>query len=100
MPLIIEWTFTDGSKEIDNVPAYIWRMDENEATKVFAKTKQVASVKLDPFRETADIDESNNSWPRTSQPSRFELYQQNGRSARGQSAEPNPMKEAIKENNN
>jgi hypothetical protein len=100
MPLIIEWTFTDGSKEIDNVPAYIWRMDENEATKVFAKTKQVASVKLDPFRETADIDESNNSWPRTSQPSRFELYQQNGRSARGQSAEPNPMKEAKKQNNN
>ncbi|WP_185211510.1 M1 family metallopeptidase [Sphingobacterium mizutaii] len=99
MPLIIEWTFTDGSKEIDQVPAYIWRMDENEATKVFAKSKQVASIQLDPYRETADIDESNNAWPRTSQPSRFELYQQNGRAARGQSAESNPMKEAKMQNN-
>src|SRR5690606_38230710 len=87
MPLIIEWTYADGTKELDHIPAYIWRMNENESTKVFAKTKQVASIKLDPFRETADIDESNNSWPRTAQPSRFEIYQQNTGTTRGQSAE-------------
>ncbi|MGM1430375.1 M1 family metallopeptidase [Sphingobacterium lactis] len=94
MPLIIQWTFTDGSTEIDRIPAYIWRMDEHEVTKVFAKTKQVASIQLDPFRETADIDEGNNSWPRSAQPSRFEIFQNNGRAARGQSTEGNPMKAA------
>lgn len=74
MPIIIEWTFNDGTKELDRIPAYIWRKDENNVTKVFAKDKQVVSIQIDPYRETADIDESNNAWPRKSQPSRFELF--------------------------
>jgi hypothetical protein len=41
---------------------------------MFAKTKEVRSIKLDPERETADIDESNNSWPRAMVPTRFELF--------------------------
>ncbi len=96
MPLIIEWTFADGSKEVDRIPAYIWRLDENEVTKVFAKGKEVVSIQLDPWRETADIDEDNNAWPRKSQPSRFEIFQGQGRGVRGQSMESNPMKEARK----
>lgn len=96
MPLIIEWTFADGSKEVDNIPAYIWRLNENEVTKVFAKRKEVVSIQLDPWRETADIDEDNNAWPRKSQPSRFEIFQGQGRGVRGQSSESNPMKEARK----
>ncbi|MEI5983897.1 MULTISPECIES: M1 family metallopeptidase [Sphingobacterium] len=96
MPLIIEWTFADGSKEVDNIPAYIWRLNENEVTKVFAKGKEVVSIQLDPWRETADIDEDNNAWPRKSQPSRFEIFQGQGRGVRGQSSESNPMKEARK----
>lgn len=76
MPIIVEWTFTDGSREVDRIPAYIWRKDENKVTKVFAKSKEVVSVRLDPNRETADIDESNNTWPRKNQPSRFELFKQ------------------------
>ncbi|WP_449436613.1 hypothetical protein [Pedobacter steynii] len=76
MPLIIEWTFKDGSKQTDRIPAYIWRKNENKVTKVFAKDKEVISVQLDPNRETADIDESNNSWPRKSQPTRFELFKE------------------------
>lgn len=76
MPIVIEWTFKDGSKEIDLIPAYIWRKDENKVTKAFAKAKEVVSVQLDPYRETADIDESNNSWPRKNQPTRFEQFKQ------------------------
>lgn len=76
MPIIIEWTFADGSKEVDRIPAYIWRKDENKVTKVFAKAKEVISVQIDPYRETADIDESNNTWPRKNQPTRFELFKQ------------------------
>jgi hypothetical protein len=76
MPILIEWTFTDGSKEVDRIPAYIWRKDENKVTKAFAKRKEVVSVQLDPYRETADIDESNNTWPRKNQPTRIESFKQ------------------------
>jgi len=76
MPLIIEWTYTDGTKDVDRISAYIWRKNELKISKVFAKTKEVKSVKLDPYRETADIDEDNNSWPRSFTPSRFELFKQ------------------------
>ncbi|SEW54800.1 M1 family metallopeptidase [Chitinophaga arvensicola] len=93
MPLIIEWTFADGTKETDRISAYIWRKNENEVTKVFAKDKAVVSVKLDPLRETADIDESNNSWPRTASPSKFELFKAAG-TIRGASTGDNPMKKA------
>jgi len=27
-PIIIEWTFVDGSKEIEKIPAEIWRTNE------------------------------------------------------------------------
>lgn len=93
MPIIIEWTFADGSKEVDRIPAYIWRKNENKVTKVFAKDKEVVAVQLDPYRETADIDENNNSWPRKAKPSRFELFKQQ-QSPRGASAGPNPMQQS------
>jgi hypothetical protein len=38
------------------------------------KDKEVASVKLDPMRETADIDETNNSWNDIKPPSKFSLF--------------------------
>ena len=95
MPLIIEWTFTDGSKEVDHIPAYIWRKNEEKVTKTFAKDKEVAGIRLDPNRETADIDEGNNAWPRRFAPSRFELYKQQ-QNIRGASSGSNPMQEANK----
>lgn len=93
MPIIIKWTFSDGTKEIERIPAYIWRKNENRVTKVFAKDKTVTSVKIDPFRETADINENNNSWPRQVVPSRFELFKQQS-TVRGASTGTNPMQEA------
>src|SRR5205807_1369415 len=33
MPIIIEWTFKDGTKEIDRIPAQIWRLNENKVKK-------------------------------------------------------------------
>ncbi|MEJ2881341.1 M1 family metallopeptidase [Pedobacter sp. GR22-6] len=97
MPIIIEWTFKDGSKEVDRIPAYIWRKNEQTVTKVFAKDKEVASVQLDPFRETADINEANNAWPRQAQPSRFELFKQQ-QAPRGSSTGANPMQKSRTQN--
>jgi len=95
MPIIIEWTFQDGTKEIDRLPAYIWRKNENHVTKVFLKSKEVKEIHLDPFRETADIDETNNQWPIKDSPSHFDLYKAKA-AARGQSSGLNPMQRALK----
>ncbi|MFC0261221.1 M1 family metallopeptidase [Fontibacter flavus] len=93
MPLIIQFNYTDGTSEVERIPAEIWRLNEWEVSKVFAKKKEVASVVLDPFRETADIDESNNYWPRQFVPSRFEMFKSAG-GARGVSTGDNPMRRA------
>lgn len=76
MPIIVEWTFKDGTKETDRVPAQVWRKNETKVVKTFVKDKEVASIKLDPMRETADIDESNNSWNSSQPPGRFKLFKQ------------------------
>lgn len=91
MPLIIQWTFEDGTKETDRVPVWIWRMNEDRVTKVFLKNKKVTSILLDPMRETADIDESNNSWPRLEQPSKFQLF----KSRMSGPKTPNPMQREL-----
>src|SRR5690606_32895673 len=62
MPVIIEWTYKDGTKEVERLSAQVWRKNENNFTKSFIKYKEVASIQIDPMRETADIDESNNTW--------------------------------------
>ncbi|EOR93359.1 Zn-dependent aminopeptidase [Arcticibacter svalbardensis MN12-7] len=94
MPIILEWIYTDGTTETEKISAYIWRMNEQNVTKVFAKTKEVKSIRLDPYRETADIDESNNSWPREYQPSRFELFKQQTL-PRGSTEGGNPMQRKV-----
>ena len=97
MPIIIEWTFKDGTKEIDRIPVQVWRKNENKVVKTFMKDKEVASVKLDPLRETADINEGNNSWPAITTPSKFQLFKGGGgRGARGAGGGGNPMQKEIK----
>lgn len=98
MPLVLEWTFTDGTTETERISAYIWRKNEQQVTKVFAKSKEVKSVKLDPNRETADIDETNNTWPREQVPSKFELFREQ-RLPRGSAGGQNPMQLNRQENN-
>ena len=96
MPVIIEWTYTDGSKEIERFSAQVWRKDEHHFTKTFTKQKEVASIQIDPMRETADIDETNNSWNVQSQPSKFQLFKSRQGRIRGTSTGGNPMQRALK----
>jgi hypothetical protein len=76
MPLILEFTFTDDTKEVKRIPVEIWRMYEDNVSKVFIFDKGLKSVRLDPFLETADTDLDNNSWPKEVQPSRYQLFKQ------------------------
>jgi hypothetical protein len=94
MPIIVEFTFADGSKETKRLPAQIWRKNENKVTKVFLTNKKAVSIKLDPMRETADIDESNNSWPNVAEPSKFTLFKTKS-VGRGQSVGVSPMQAAA-----
>jgi len=100
MPIIVEWTFKDGTTEIDRIPVQIWRKNENKVTKAFLKDKEVVSVKLDPMRETADINESNNVWPTIATPSKFQLFKARAGSVGavrgGASGSINPMQREIK----
>jgi hypothetical protein len=97
MPLIIEWTYEDGSKEITRIGANVWRKNENKVVKTFMKDKAVKSIKLDPYRETADIDEKNNTWPIADEPSKFQLFKSRNNAPRGAATGRNPMQKEIKE---
>jgi len=95
MPIILEWTYTDGTTEIERIPAQIWRKNENKVVKVFVKDKPVAKVQLDPFKETADINTANNSWPKIpDEPSRFEVFKMKQAGVRASSNTNNPMQKA------
>ena len=74
-PLVIEWTYKDGSKEIEKIPAEVWRMNEQQVTKVFIKEKEVTNIVLDPNAELADVDVTNNSFPKNSE-TRFDRFKQ------------------------
>ncbi len=76
MPVIIGWEFEDGSTETDRISAYVWRKDEDRITKSFMKRKKAVRIQIDPMRETADIDESNNYWPEAINFSRFQVFKQ------------------------
>ena len=98
MPIIIEWTFKDGTKEVEKIGVNIWRKNENKVTKAFMKDKEVASIQIDPMRETADINTNNNSWPKFTEPSKFQLFKSRGggnpRGAGGGGV--NPMQKEIR----
>ena len=72
MPIIVEFTFKDGSKERKTYPAQIWRYTDDEVTKVFSSSKEIESILVDPDLETADVDTSNNSFPREVSTSEFD----------------------------
>lgn len=97
MPVIIEWTFKDGSKEVERVPVTVWRLNEQQFTKVFIKDKEVTGIRLDPFKETADINEQNGMWPVKEMPSRFELFKAASEGSRGQSTGGNSMQRAAQQ---
>jgi hypothetical protein len=96
MPLIIRFVYQDGSDDIERIGAYIWRKNEKEVTKTFLKDKKVVAIHLDPYRETADIDEQNNTWNMAAEPGKFEMFKAKSGAGRGQSQGTNPMQKSKK----
>jgi hypothetical protein len=99
MPLIIQWTYKDGTTEVEKIPVSIWKLNEKQVTKVFIKNKEVTGIVLDPYKETADINEANGQWPVKEIPTRFQLFKQSQVGSRGQSSGGNAMQAAKKSTN-
>ena len=74
MPIIVRLHYADSTNEIVRIPVQIWRSNGDEVSKLFVSEKEVVRIELDPYRETADTESSNNHWPPKLIPSRFKLY--------------------------
>ena len=74
MPIIAEYTYSDGSKERITYPAQIWRKNDQSVGKVVASEKEIVKIVVDPDEETADIDTSNNTWPKEEKAGEFETF--------------------------
>ncbi len=72
MPIIVELQFEDGTSETHKFPVQIWRRNNITAKRVFATEKKVIKIQLDPKLETADIDVTNNTWPKEAVVDKFE----------------------------
>lgn len=95
MPIILEFEFVDGSKELKYIPAEVWRLNDKEITKIFPLSKEVRQISLDPYLETADINLNNNYYPPRMQPTRFQLYKGSNYDRYG-GQDDNPMKKQKK----
>ena len=54
MPIIAEIVYKDGTKEQKYYPAEIWRFND----------KEIKKININPNKLTADVDLSNNNWPK------------------------------------
>ncbi|MEQ8927146.1 MAG: M1 family metallopeptidase [Fulvivirga sp.] len=73
-PIVVEFIFEDDSKELQTIPAEVWRLNESMIKKVFTFDKKVVHVVLDPYFETADTDMGNNLYPRKMTESEFDRF--------------------------
>jgi len=74
MPLIVEYEYADGTTEKVTYPAQIWRFNDKEVSRAVASEKEIVGITVDPDLETADVDTSNNSWPREVSESEFDKF--------------------------
>ncbi|WP_038531753.1 M1 family metallopeptidase [Formosa agariphila] len=74
MPIIVEYTYADGTSKTETYPAQIWRLNDKEVSKAIASDKEIVSIIVDPNLETADVDTSNNAWPKETKPSEFDTF--------------------------
>ncbi len=76
MPLIVEYTYADGSTENITYPPEIWRRNDAEVKRVISSEKEIVGIIVDPKGETADIDVTNNGWPKKEQQSDFNQFKE------------------------
>jgi hypothetical protein len=72
-PVILQLHYQDGSQEEYRIPVHVWRQNNNTTSKLIQSKQPLLRIELDPYRETADVDLSNNSFPQRIQEKLFEV---------------------------
>ncbi|MFP5438601.1 MAG: M1 family metallopeptidase [Bacteroidia bacterium] len=72
MPVIVQLNYEDGTSETQTFPVQIWRKNNQGAIRVIATDRKVVKFQLDPKLQTADIDVTNNMWPREAVKTKFD----------------------------
>ena len=74
MPIIVKYTYSDGTSKTETYPAQIWRFNDLEVRKAIASEKEIVNITIDPNKETADVDSSNNMWPKEIKATDFDRF--------------------------
>lgn len=74
MPILVKYTYADGTSKMETYPAEIWRLNDKEVSKTITSDKEITKIEVDPDLETADIDTSNNTWPKQAVQSDFDKF--------------------------
>jgi hypothetical protein len=87
MPLPLSIDYVDGTSEQLTLPAELWRLHSDKVRKLLIRTQEIKAIEIDRYRQTADADLDNNSWPARAVPTRFQLFKDK--------LPPNPMRQAA-----
>ncbi len=74
MPIIVEYGYADGSKERVTYPVQVWRKNDDKVQKLLTSDKELISITVDPDEETADVNLTNNAWPKKEAETDFEKF--------------------------
>jgi hypothetical protein len=74
MPLIVEYSYADGTTERKTYPAQVWRKNDTTISKYIATNKELVGVVVDPDKATADVNTANNTWPKVLEENDFEKF--------------------------
>ena len=76
MPIIVDYSYEDGTKERIKYPVQIWRKNDSLVKRLITSDQKLIGVELDPEAETADINLNNNSWPEKNNTSDFDKFKE------------------------
>jgi len=62
MPLLVTFTFEDGSIQEIRYPVEVWRFPKQPLKKFYGFDKAIKSIEIDKNAETADVNLKNNRW--------------------------------------
>ena len=76
MPIIVEYAYADGTKELVTYPVQVWRKNDQSVKKMLTSDKEIIGITIDPKAETADVDLSNNAWPKEEVKTDFDKFKE------------------------
>lgn len=74
MPIIVEYAYADGTKERVTYPVQVWRKNDERVQKLLTSDKELIGVTVDPDAETADVNLTNNAWPKKEAETDFDKF--------------------------